>query len=197
MTAGASEEFWGPSLEYPRASTAARESFLTAALLFFGMFVWLFFESTTESGPGQTASAKGAFVAIGLFAFSGWNLVKGLRHSAEARRLKANPPGQTIWYTLSDSGLSIFEDPKPLPPGGTIVPWTAMDSLVLVKGATPLLVLTYRLPGTPTATRAELAGACMRADGVALSDRMPGLYDRRIGGIAKPIEPAPSTVTQP
>ena len=191
-----SENFWGPSLELPRASVEATHRFVIAVTLIVGTVLWVLFVPLTESHSGQW-SATGAFVAFGGFAWSCWHFVKGIQHAAEAKRLKANPPGQIIWYTLSDSGIRIHETSKtPPPPAGIAVPWTAMDSLLLVTGATPSLLLTYHLPGNPKENRAELASTFMRTDGVALSERMRELYDMKITGASKPTKAALSVAAQ-
>lgn len=173
------EQFWGPSPDRERAKKMVAAHMMP---IYFGVggltFWWFFFETDTDSmrsntGPGFVFSVSCFLILMGL-----WRTIAARR---ALRQVEAKAQGDVVWYALNEIGLTIFRNrTHDFDPEGVVVPWTAMDSLVLVTAAKPVLVLIYRRKGSAAASEERLPASFKRSDGVTLGERLRALYDQNV-----------------
>jgi hypothetical protein len=179
MPSDAPEQFWGPSPDRARAKAAVENHMMPIYLGIGGLTFWVFFftHDTSSLRPGTPSGLT--------FAVSCFMILTGLWQTLAARRAlkqaEAKAQGDVVWYALSATGLTIFRNrAQDFDPDGIVVPWTTMDSLVLVTAAEPVLVLTYRRKGSEAALEEQLPAGVKRADGVTLGERLRALYDQNV-----------------
>ena len=186
MSSTEREEFFGPNPALPRA-VAKVEAGKTRTLV--GAAMLVVFVVVMRLGGDEPVDqvklvAPAAVLLLGLYHLIGGPL-QALKFRREVSRLKAAPPPDVLWYTLSDEGLVVHADMKlDLGAGGLAVPWSAMETLTRLEGADPILRLTYRLDGAAKASAHRLGMDRKRADGVLFGERMQARFDESAAGVA-------------